>query len=71
MNIRCMISLWTGFCLAGCMAFGPNYKRPNMDSPPSFRSGSAATNGCKPELAWWVVNHDPQRAGPRGVHKQL
>src|SRR5689334_10851125 len=30
-------------CLAGC-AVGPNYKRPEIDSPAAFRSGSRATN---------------------------
>src|SRR5690242_16051426 len=40
--------------LAGC-AVGPNYKRPAIDSPAAFRSGTSATNEPAAELAWWVI----------------
>jgi len=42
--------------LAGC-AVGPNYKRPTVDSPSTFRSENADTN--QTELAWWQVYQDP------------
>jgi multidrug efflux system outer membrane protein len=45
-------------CLAGCAA-GPSYKRPTIDSPAAFRSGTSTTNGPAAELAWWVVYQDP------------
>ena len=42
---------------AGC-AVGPNYQRPAIDSPGSFRSDHAATNRAFAELAWWQVYQD-------------
>jgi len=42
---------------AGC-AVGPNYKRPALDTPSSFRGETQATNSIT-ELAWWNVYHDP------------
>ena len=42
---------------AGC-AVGPNYKRPALDTPTSFRGETHATNSIT-ELAWWNVYHDP------------
>lgn len=43
--------------LAGC-AVGPNYHRPAIDAPATFRSENAATNGPFAELAWWQVYQD-------------
>lgn len=42
---------------AGC-AVGPNYKRPSINSPATFRFDNAVTNGVSPELAWWQVYQD-------------
>src|SRR5262249_32957237 len=41
----------------GC-AVGPNYKRPTIDSPGTFRAENQATNTPSPELTWWEVYKD-------------
>jgi multidrug efflux system outer membrane protein len=51
--------LLTGFGLGSGCAVGPDYKRPAIDSPAAFRSGSDAANQSASELAWWVVYQDP------------
>ena len=45
--------------LAGC-AVGPNYKRPNVDTPTAFRdaTNSVSTNSFA-DLPWWGVFKDP------------
>ncbi|MGH7967359.1 MAG: efflux transporter outer membrane subunit, partial [Limisphaerales bacterium] len=43
--------------LAGC-AVGPNYKRPDIDSPVAFRGENQAGAGLSAELAWWEVYRD-------------
>jgi multidrug efflux system outer membrane protein len=48
--------------LAGC-AVGPDYKRPSLDSPATFRGSETATNGAVPELAWWQVYQDDALQG--------
>jgi outer membrane protein, multidrug efflux system len=47
----------TGLLLAGC-AVGPNYKRPPVDSPPTFRFNNAATHTSFADLKWWQVYQD-------------
>jgi multidrug efflux system outer membrane protein len=47
----------TGLLLAGC-AVGPNYKRPPVDSPPTFRFDNTATNASFADLKWWQVYQD-------------
>jgi multidrug efflux system outer membrane protein len=42
---------------AGC-AVGPNYKRPVIDSPSSFRGETEVTNDASAELDWWQVYQD-------------
>ena len=51
-------SLVIFFLLSGC-AIGPNYKRPAIDSPPQFRTGSdtVSTNSLA-DLSWWDVYKD-------------
>ena len=46
-----------GALLSGC-AVGPNYVRPQVDSPAVFRDDSAATNTSFADLAWWKVYRD-------------
>ena len=46
-----------GLLLASC-AVGPNYKRPPVNSPATFRDAGAATNAESSELAWWQVYPD-------------
>ena len=43
--------------VAGC-AVGPNYKRPPVNSPATFRFDNTVTNGSFVELAWWEVYQD-------------
>ncbi|HZR17705.1 MAG TPA: efflux transporter outer membrane subunit [Verrucomicrobiae bacterium] len=43
--------------LTGC-AVGPNYKRPVVDSPATFRAGNPAPNAPYADLAWWEVYKD-------------
>lgn len=43
--------------LAGC-AVGPNYQRPPINSPASFRFDDTGTNGAFPQLTWWQVYQD-------------
>ena len=37
---------------------GPNYKRPAINSPASYRGNDTGTNGPSIELAWWQVYQD-------------
>src|ERR1700761_8713984 len=51
------------FSLAGAILFascavGPNYKRPAVNSPATFRDAGEITNTESPELAWWQVYQD-------------
>src|SRR5678815_4311780 len=43
--------------LAGC-AVGPNYKRPAVNSPATFRFDNAVMNVAPPEFAWWQIYQD-------------
>lgn len=43
--------------LAGCTV-GPNYKRPAINSPATFRFDNAVMNVAPPELAWWQIYQD-------------
>ena len=43
--------------LAGC-ALGPNYKRPQVNSPGTFRGDRALTNSSVADLNWWQVYQD-------------
>ena len=46
------------FLLVSC-AVGPNYKRPNVPSPPAFRGGPGATQQASfADLPWWEIFHD-------------
>jgi multidrug efflux system outer membrane protein len=43
--------------LGGC-AVGPNYKRPEMNPPPTFRGAGTETNSLG-DLGWWELFKDP------------
>jgi multidrug efflux system outer membrane protein len=50
--------------LAGCTV-GPDYKRPSVDAPSTFRRAASDTNGPSgpasfADLGWWYVFKDPQ-----------
>ena len=45
--------------LAGC-AIGPNYKRPNVDTPAQYKEVSAQeTPATPPPVQWWTLFNDP------------
>jgi multidrug efflux system outer membrane protein len=50
------------FCIvmlfSGC-AVGPNYKRPVIDSPASFRDDTVRGTNSFGDLEWWAVYQDP------------
>src|SRR5262245_17806982 len=50
--------------LVGC-AVGPNYKRPNVDTPGAFRRAASDTNSPSgresfADVGWWQASDDPQ-----------
>ena len=53
----CLPLILSAALLAGC-ALGPNYKRPQVNSPGTFRGNSAPTNGSFADLNWWQVYQD-------------
>jgi multidrug efflux system outer membrane protein len=44
--------------LAGC-AIGPNYKRPSVAEPPTFRGQATAEAASLADVPWWEVFQDP------------
>src|ERR1041385_1124281 len=52
-----VLGSWLLVLLQGC-AVGPNYKRPSIDSPASFRGDSSPANKSFADLAWWNVYQD-------------
>jgi len=53
-----LLVMWSGMFLSGCTV-GPNYKRPDVNSPPVFRNTNtpAETNSLN-ELPWWSIYKD-------------
>ncbi len=51
------VSLWFVLFFAGC-AVGPNYKRPPVNAPETFRGETEASTNSFAELPWWQVFHD-------------
>ena len=48
---------------AGC-AVGPNYQRPKVEAPPSFRFANGAPSAASiVDLPWWEVFRDERAAG--------
>lgn len=52
-----MVGSWCVALLSGC-AVGPNYKRPSVHSPATFRGDSAPTDKSFADLDWWNVYQD-------------
>jgi len=48
--------------MAGC-AIGPNYKRPAVDAPGSFRFAASPSTNSFGDLPWWEVFHDSTLQG--------
>lgn len=56
----CFETLWViaaAMIIAGC-AMGPDYKRPQMDMPPTFRGEPEAGTNSLGDLPWWSVFKD-------------
>ncbi len=54
-----LVSWWFLLFLSGC-AVGPNYKRPSINSPETFRgeTQTAVSTNSFSDLPWWQVFHD-------------
>ncbi len=60
---RTTLIIFPVFLLMSC-AVGPNYKRPNVPSPPAFRGGpEAAQQASFADLPWWEIFHDETLTG--------
>lgn len=53
-----VLSVLGAIWFSGC-AVGPNYKRPEINSPAAFRGRNDGTNSSVADLAWWRVYQDP------------
>jgi multidrug efflux system outer membrane protein len=53
----CAIAMLLVVLIAGC-AVGPNYKRPKVEPPTSFRDDNSPTNTSVADLNWWQVYQD-------------
>ncbi len=53
----CLPLMLSAVLLAGC-AVGPNYKRPQVNSPAIFRGDTAPINNSFADLSWWQVYQD-------------
>jgi outer membrane protein, multidrug efflux system len=57
-EILCVfVSFWLILFFAGC-AVGPNYKRPPINTPETFRGETEASTNSFANLPWWQVFHD-------------
>jgi multidrug efflux system outer membrane protein len=52
-----MLGVWCSMFVPGC-AVGPNYKRPSVDSPTTFRGDNTPTNNSFADMDWWQVYQD-------------
>jgi len=52
-------AVYGALLLAGC-AVGPNYHRPALTVPGTFRGEAAAATNSLADLPWWQVFHDPR-----------
>ena len=52
-----LASLFSFLLLTGCMV-GPNYKRPNVNTPAVFRGPGSAQQASFADLPWWEVFKD-------------
>src|SRR5213080_5151924 len=52
------VGIVTAALLGGC-AIGPNYKRPSVAEPPTFRGQAMAEAASLADAPWWEVFQDP------------
>ena len=55
----CMLGFGIWILFAGC-AVGPNYKRPSVNTPETFRGETQNSTNSFADLPWWQVFHDEQ-----------
>ncbi len=53
----CVGALWVAVSLSGCMV-GPDYRRPEVDVPSSWRLGASEVRAIS-NIAWWDQFQDP------------
>jgi multidrug efflux system outer membrane protein len=56
-SICACVSLWFVLFFSGC-AVGPNYKRPAVNAPQTFRGETEVSTNSFASLPWWQVFHD-------------
>jgi multidrug efflux system outer membrane protein len=62
-KILCVfVPLWFALFFAGC-AVGPNYKRPPVNAPETFRGETDISTNSFANLPWWQVFHDDTLQG--------
>ena len=59
LNLPCLAVLSLALADAGC-ALGPNYKRPEVPAPPTWREIPVAEAQSLANTAWWALFDDPQ-----------
>lgn len=64
--LRCLNWVLPAALLAGC-ALGPDYKRPEVADPKSFRFGPPPTTNSFGDPGWWQVFQDPVLQGLIGT----
>jgi multidrug efflux system outer membrane protein len=57
-----LLGAWCLELFNGC-AVGPNYKRPAIQSPSTFRGDASPTNTSFGDLDWWHIYQDPTLQG--------
>jgi multidrug efflux system outer membrane protein len=57
-KIRILLPFSMALLLGAC-SMGPDYKRPAMQTPESFRGAPALAGKSLAEMAWWEVYRDP------------
>ncbi len=55
---KCWLPLVAVALLAGC-AMGPNYKRPALETPATYRFGGSEGTNSLGDLPWWELFKDP------------
>jgi multidrug efflux system outer membrane protein len=59
MKSRFLYVLFALLAIAGC-AVGPNYKRPTVNAPATFRGATGQATNSFGDMPWWEVFHDEQ-----------
>src|SRR5512136_2668848 len=57
-STRIVAGLAAAALLGGC-AIGPDYKRPRVAEPPTFRGQAAAEAASLADVPWWELFEDP------------